>query len=158
MSPSNTSNSPLRDEIDKGQTGDLTGWSSLVPGNRRQHLGWGLQGLWPLLIGWWWGNRAVLQESCVQSEVTIFHLGGGSKTLLCIFLWVGTRTLSGGCTNLWLFLFLYPLPSLISNCLNPCFGIQGRPRRLNKVYILQIRNGEHRTDLYSRAPQSPAQF
>ena len=22
---------PLRDEIDKGQTGDLTGWSSLVP-------------------------------------------------------------------------------------------------------------------------------
>ena len=126
----------------QGPNGDLTGWSSLVPGNRRQHLGWGLQALWPLLMGWWWGNRAVLQESCVQSEVTIFHLGGGSKTLLCIFLWVGTRTLSGGCTNLWLFLFLYPLPSLISNCLNPRFGIQGRPRRLNKVYILQIRNGE----------------
>ena len=101
---------PLRDEIDRGQTEDLTGWSSLVPGNRRQHLGWRLQGLWPFLIGWWWGNRAVLQESCVQSEVTILHLGGGSKTLLCIFLWVGTRTLSGGCTNLWSFLlFLYPL-------------------------------------------------
>lgn len=94
------------------------------PGNRRQHLGWGLQCLWLLLIGWWWGNRAVLQESCVQSEVTIFHLGGGSKTLLCIFLWVGTRTLSGGCTNFWLFLFLHPLPSLISNCLKPSFGIQ----------------------------------
>ena len=150
---------PLRDEIDRGQTGELTGWSSLVPGNRRQHLGWGLQGLWPFLIGWWWGNRAVLQESCVQSEVTILYLGGGSKTLLCIFLWVGTRTLSGGCTNLWLFLlFLYPLPSLVSNCLNPHFGTQGRSRRLNESYILQTRNGEHRTDLYSRAPQSSAQF
>ena len=31
-------------------------------------------------------HRAVLQESCVQSEVTILHLGWGSKTLLCIFL------------------------------------------------------------------------
>ena len=156
----------LREETDRGQTGDLTGWSSLVPGNRRQHLGWGLQGLWPFVIGWWWGNRAVLQESCVQSEVTILHLGGGSssveelkKTLLCIFLWVRTRTLSGGCTNLWLFLlFLYPLPSLISNRLNPPFGAQGRSRRLNEAYILQTRNGEHRTDLYSRAPQSPAPF
>ena len=126
----------LRDEIDRGQTEDLTGWSSLVPGNRRQHLGWGLQGLWPFLIGWCWGNRAVLQESCVLSEVAILHLGGGSKTLLCIFLWVRTRTLSGGCTNLWLFLlFLYPLPSLISNCLNPPFGTQGRSRRLNEAYI-----------------------
>ena len=82
-----------------------------------------------------------------------------SKTLLCIFLWVGTRTLSGGCTTIWLFLlFLYPLPSLISNCLNPLFGTQGRSRRLNDTYILQTRNGEYRTDLYSRALQSPAQF
>ena len=106
---------PLRDEIDRRQTGDLTGWSSLVPGKRRQHLAWGLQGLWPFLIGWWWVNKAVLQESWVQSEATILHLGGSSKTLLCIFPWVGTRTLSGGCTNLRLFLlFLYPLPSLIS--------------------------------------------
>ena len=29
-----------------------------------------------LLIGWWWGNRAVLQKSCAQSEVSILHLGG----------------------------------------------------------------------------------
>ena len=27
------------------------------------------------------GNRAVLQESCVQSEVTILHLGGGSSSV-----------------------------------------------------------------------------
>ena len=30
-----------------------------------------------LLIGWWWGDRAVLQESGAQPEVTILHLGGG---------------------------------------------------------------------------------
>ena len=54
--------------------------------------------------------------------------------------------------------FVYPLPFLISNCLNPSFGIQGRWRRLNEASILQTRNGEHRTDLYSRVPQSPAQF
>ena len=111
------------------------------------------------LIGWWWDNRAELQESCAQSEVTILHLGGGSKTLLCIFLWVGTRTLSGGCTTIWVFLlFLYPLSSLISHCLNPPFGTQGRSRRLNEAYILQTRNGEHRIDLYSRALLSSAQF
>ena len=28
-----------------------------------------------LLIGWWGGNRAVLQESCAQPAVTIIHLG-----------------------------------------------------------------------------------
>ena len=57
-------------------------------------------------------------------------------------------------------LFLYSLPSLINNHLNPPFGIQGRSRRLNEAYILQIRNGEHTADLYSRVatPQSPAQF
>ena len=38
------------------------------------------------------------------------------------------------------------------------FGTQGRSRRLNDAYILQTRNGEHRTDLYSRAPQSSTQF
>ena len=38
------------------------------------------------------------------------------------------------------------------------FGTQGRSRRLNEAYILHPRNGEHRTDLYSRAPQSSTQF
>ena len=33
------------------------------------------------LIGWWSSNRAVLQESCVYSEVTILHLGGGSSSV-----------------------------------------------------------------------------
>ena len=39
-------------------------------------------------------------------------------------------------------------------------GTQGRSRRLNEAYILQIRNGQHTADLYSRVatPQSPAQF
>ena len=36
-------------------------------------------------------------------------------------------------------LFLHPLPSLISNCLNLLFGSQGRSRRLNETYFLQTR-------------------
>ena len=51
-------------------------------------------------------------------------------------------------------LSLHPLSSLISNCLNPPFGPQGRSRRLIEAYVLQTRNGEHTTDLYFRAPQS----
>ena len=35
-----------------------------------------------LLIGWWWGKRAVFQESCAQPEVTILHLGGGLSSIL----------------------------------------------------------------------------
>ena len=30
-----------------------------------------------LLIGWWWGYRAVFQESCSQPKVTILYLGEG---------------------------------------------------------------------------------
>ena len=106
----------------------------------------------------------MLQESCVQSEVTILHLGGGSSSveeLKDIGIHI---SLSRNQDPVWrlyqtlFLLFLYPLPSLISNCLNPHFGTQGRSRRLNESYILQTRNGEHRTDLYSRAPQSSVQF
>ena len=79
-----------------------------------------------LPIGWWWGNRAVLQESHAQPEVTILHLSGvlsscrrtqryyvyplrrnqdPAPSLHCCFLSAPP-------------LFLCPLPSLISNCLN----------------------------------------
>ena len=71
----------------------------------------------------------MLHEYYVQSEVTILHLDGGSssveelKDIVTLFFKIGTRTLSQGCTTIWLFfLFLYPLPFLISNCLNPPFG------------------------------------
>ena len=107
----------------------------------------------------------MLQESCVQSEVTILHLGGGSSSVelkdivMHIFLSRNQDPVSRLYHHLIVSpLFLYPLPSLISNCLNPPFGTQGRSRRLNEAYILQTRNGEHRTDLYSRAPQSSTQF
>ena len=108
----------------------------------------------------------MLQESCVQSEVTILHLGGGSSSVEELKDIVMHISLSRNQDPVWRLyqplivspVFLYPLPSLISNCLNPPFGTQGRSRRLNEAYILQRRNGEHRTDLYSRAPQSPAQF
>ena len=108
----------------------------------------------------------MLQESCVQSEVTILHLGGGSCSVEELKDIVMHISLSRNQDPVWRLyqplivspVFLYPLPSLISNCLNPPFGTQGRSRRLNEAYILQTRNGEHTTDLYSRAPQSPAQF
>ena len=107
----------------------------------------------------------MLQESCVQSEVTILHLGGGSSSveLKDIVMHISLSRNQDPVLRLYHHLivpplFLYPLPSLISNCLNPPFGTQGRSRRLNEAYILQIRNGEHTTDLYPRAPQSPAQF
>ena len=35
-----------------------------------------------LLICWWWGNRAIFQESCIQSEVTVLHLEEGLRALL----------------------------------------------------------------------------
>ena len=101
----------------------------------------------------------MLQESCVQSEVTILHLVWGLKDIVMHI------SLNRNQDSVWrlyqpliVSLFLYPLPSLINNGLNPPFGTQGRSRRLNEVYILQIRNGEHRTDLYSRAPQSSTQL
>ena len=52
-------------------------------------------------------------------------------------------------------LFLHPLPSLISSCLNLPLGTQGRSRRLNEAYCLRIRNREHRKYLYPGAPQGP---
>ena len=133
----------------------------VISGPRKQEATFGVTAAGFVTLFDW---LVVRQQSCAPGILCSVwshhpHLGGGAKTLLCIFLWVGTGTLSGGCTNLWLFLlFLYPLLSLISNCLNPRFGTQGRSRRLNDAYILQTRNGEHRTDLYSRAPQSSTQF
>ena len=101
----------------------------------------------------------MLQESCVQSEVTILHLGGGSSSVEELKDNVMHISLSRNQDFVWRLyqpLIVSPVsvspPSLISNCLNPPFGTQGRSRRLNEAYILQTRNGEHRTDLYSRAP------
>ena len=104
----------------------------------------------------------MLQESCVQSEVTILHLGGGSSSVEELKDIVMHISLSRNQDPVWRLYhhlivspqFLYPLPSLISNCLNLPFGTQGRSRRLNEVYILQTRNGEHRIDFYSRASLS----
>ena len=108
----------------------------------------------------------MLQESCVQSEVTILHLGGGSSSVeelkdivMYIFLNRNQDSVWRLYQPLIVFLvFLYLLSFLFSNCLDPLFGTHGRSRSLNEAYILQTRNGEHRTYLYSRAPQSPAPF
>ena len=104
-----------------------------------------------LLIGWWWGNRAELQGSCVQPEVTILHLVGGlsscrSTQRYCfVFPWGGR----GPCFNFLIdpSLFLHSFPSLISNSLNLPFGTPGGSRRLNEAYFLQTRNRGHRKNL-----------
>ena len=80
----------------------------------------------------------MLQESCVQSEITILHLGGGPSSAeedpaLRLYHHLVSPPL-----------FLYPLPSLISSCLKLPFGTHGRSRRLNEAYILQPRNVGHR--------------
>ena len=107
----------------------------------------------------------MLQESCVQSEVIILHLGGGSSPVEVkdIIMYISLSRTEDPVSRLYHYLivsplFLYFFPSLISNCLNTPFWTQGRSRRLNEAYILQTRNGEHRTDLYSRTPQSSTQF
>ena len=96
----------------------------------------------------------MLQKSCVQSKVTILHLGGGPSSVEELKDSIMRSPFSGNQDPLSRLyhhlivppLFLYPLPSLISNCLNPPFGTQGRSRRLNEAYILQTRKGEHRTE------------
>ena len=73
-----------------------------------------------LLIGWWWGDRVVFQESCAQPEVTILHLGGGlgsAKELYNIVMyipWGAIRTLPQSCT-------------IVSSLLLPCFCIPSFP-------------------------------
>ena len=84
-----------------------------------------------------------------------------SRVLLCIFL----EEESGPAPRLphcfqtapsW---SLHSPPSLISNCSNLSFGAQGKSRKLNEAYFLQIRNGGHRKTFMSRrALQGSAQF
>ena len=68
----------------------------------------------------------MLQESCVQSEVTILHLGGTQRHCYAYFF----EEEPGLCleaipTSDFFLLFLYSLPSLISNCLKPFGESQG---------------------------------
>ena len=74
----------------------------------------------------------MLWESCVLSEITILHLGGGSSSveeLKDIVMHISLSRNQDPVRRVKQPLigspvFLYPLPSLISTCLNPPFGIQ----------------------------------
>ena len=62
-----------------------------------------------LMIGYWWGNRAVLQESCAQPEDTTLHLGGSlsccrrTQKVCYIYLsWAGTQVLLGFISSIWI--------------------------------------------------------
>ena len=52
-------------------------------------------------------------------------------------------------------LSLYPLPFLISNCLNLPLGTQRRPWRLSEAHFLKTRNGGHRKAFVPRSPTEP---
>ena len=104
----------------------------VIAGPRQGRQNWG-EG-WRVcdfsLIGWWWGNRALCQESCPQPEVTIFHLGGAPssaeelKDIVMHTPWGGTRTLCQGCSTTWLLL--------------PCFCIPSSLPRLATVWICPL--------------------
>ena len=99
-----------------------------------------------LLSDWWWGNRAVALESYAQLEVAILLLDGSlsssRRTQRYCYIhipWRGTKILLQSlhyCFLIVPLLFLPFLTSLMSNCLNQPFGIQGRLRNL-KLFPLQ---------------------
>ena len=102
-------------------------------------------------------TQVVFQESCVQAEVTILHWGGGlsscRRTQRCCYTSVYPlrKNQDSAPKRHYYFLtasplVLHPLPSPISNCLNLLFETQGRSRRLNEAYSLQIRNRRLRKD------------
>lgn len=65
-----------------------------------------------LLVVWWWGNRAMLQESCVQPEISSATWVGDFVPIeeFMYIPWGGTRTLPQGCTvaSWWLLSFYIP--------------------------------------------------
>ena len=138
----------------------------VTPGPQKQKETFGVRAAGCVSFNWLVGGEAT--ELCSRNLVLSLKLPSStwvgapvlqnSKYCYACFLSKNQDLASRLYPHLIVLLFLYPLPSLISNCLNLPFVTQGRSRRLNEAYILQTRNGEHRTDLYSRVPQSPAQF
>ena len=107
-------------------------------------------------------EQVVFQESCVQAEVSILHLGGGLTSCrrtqrYCYTSVYSLRKNQDPAPKAALLfdnsfliasvLLLHPLPSLISNSLNLLFGTQGRSRRLDEASFLQIRNRRPRKDI-----------
>ena len=114
-----------------------------------------------LWIGWWWGNRAVLQESWAQAEVTTPHLGGGLSSCRRTQRYCSVYPLRGSqdpaprrhyCLLTAPPLSLHPVPSLINNCLNLPFWTQGRSRSLDEAYFLQTRNRGQGKDCIQEGP------
>ena len=135
----------------------------------RQNLGGGQQHMCDSpLIGWWWANRVVFQESqtsafwfqpvwgpcaCAQPEV-LFHVVWGlsscRRTQRCVSNCYAHPSLQeelGPGPIPTLLLFLHPLTPLISNCLNLPFGPQRRSRRW-KPFSYKQEMGDTESTLY----------
>ena len=108
--------------------------------------------------------KAVLQESYTQPEVTILNLGGSLSSYGRGGRYCSVCSLRGNqdpapMPNFsFLTLFLQPLSCLISTCLNPPCGTQGKSRRLNETCFLQRRRERRKAFVPRRAPQGPAGF
>ena len=107
-----------------------------------------------LLIGWWWSNRAVFQESSAQSEVANLHLDGDfSSCRRSQRYYVHSLGKNQDpalrlhyCFFTDLFFCIPFLPWLATVFICP----QSKSKRLNKSYFLQTRNKGHRKYLYLR--------
>ena len=140
----------------------------VITGPQKQEATFGVRAAGFVTLFFFFFNWLVVRQQSYAPGILylVLHLGQGSNSVEELKDIVMHISLRRNQDHVWRLyqplivspLFRYPLPFLISNCLNPPFRTQGRSRRLNEAYILPTRNGEHRTDLYSRAPESPAQF
>ena len=94
-----------------------------------------------LLICWWWSNRAVLQASDIQLEVTISTWLGATvlKDTVLRVCWVGTRMLPRGSAASWMLFPVSVSPPFPYQLLfaSEFQRTQERSRRPNEAYILQ---------------------
>ena len=110
--------------------------------------------------------KAVLQESYTQPEVTILNLGGSLSSYGRGGRYCSVCSLRGNqdpaprlnFSFLTTPLFLQPLSRLISTCLNPPCGTQGKSRRLDETCFLRRRRERREAFVPRRAPQGPARF
>ena len=128
----------------------------------RQNMG--VKATWCMTFSWWIGGK--VGSWCSRNLVLSLKLPS--------FTWVETSkillyvSLGGNkdpapklhyCFQKTPPLSLHPLLSLISNCLNLPFGIQGKSWRLNGAFFLQTRNERSRRAFVSRrVTQSLAGF
>ena len=99
------------------------------------------------LIGWWWGNRAVLQESCAQPEVTILHLGGGLSSTEEL----KDIVMGNSLAIQWLRLGTFTVVAWIQSLVGDSTSHVARPKRKKEkkiVYVYPLRRNQDPAPLF----------